>query len=65
MTGNYTFPATGLGPNGFGGLSSIRLFVGDQPTGVPETGSTVMFLGVGLLGIAMAKSLITRKAVGG
>ena len=28
MTGNFLFPANGLGPNGFGGISSVRLFGG-------------------------------------
>jgi hypothetical protein len=63
MTGNFTFPADGSGPNGFGGLSSIRLFAGTPPGTTPESGTTVLLLGVGLLGIGLTRTLITHKAV--
>ena len=63
MTGNFTLPADGSGPNGFGGLSSIRLFAGTAPGTTPESGATVLLLGVGLLGIGLTRTLITRKAV--
>jgi hypothetical protein len=44
MTGNYTFSANGLGPNGLGGFSSIRLFsVGGAS--VPEGGTTAVLFG--------------------
>ena len=57
MTGNYTFPANGLGPNGFGGLSSIRLFVGSN-TPVPEGGATVMLMGIALTGVALLRRFV-------
>jgi hypothetical protein len=57
MTGNFDFPNDGLGPNGFGGLSSIRLFVGDS-TSVPEGGATLMLIGIGLVGIVLLRRLV-------
>ena len=57
MTGNYTFPANGLGPNGFGGLSSIRLFVGSN-TSVPEGGTSVMLMGIALTGVALLRRFV-------
>ncbi len=54
MTGNFTFSATGLGPNGRGGFSSIRLFSANGFS-VPESGTTVMLLSVVLLGIFGAR----------
>jgi hypothetical protein len=60
MTGNYTFAGTGSGPNGLGGLSSIRLFGGDGSTNVPDGGSMVALLGAGLLGVGVARRLVKR-----
>jgi hypothetical protein len=47
-----TFPQSGSGPNGFGGISSVDLF--QSIPGVPDGGLTVMLLGaaLGALGIA-------------
>jgi hypothetical protein len=47
-----TFPQSGSGPNGFGGISSVDLFA--CVPGVPDGGVTVMLLGaaLGALGIA-------------
>jgi hypothetical protein len=50
MTGNFTFAANGLGQNGFGGFSSIRLFSGNGAS-VPEGGATAMLLGVSFLAL--------------
>lgn len=58
MTGNYAFPTNGLGPNGFGGLSSIRLFVGG-PTTVPDGGTTVMLMGIALAGVALLRRFVS------
>jgi hypothetical protein len=57
MTGNYTFAGTGSGPNGFGGLSSIRLF---GSTSVPDGGSMVTLLGAALLCLGAARCIIKR-----
>jgi hypothetical protein len=62
MTGNFLFPALGLGPNGFGGLSSIRLFGGGGGQQVPEGGATVMLLGVALCGLVFARRLMLNRA---
>ena len=59
MTGNYTFAGTGSGPNGFGGLSSIRLFAGGS-TRVPDGGATVALLGSALLGLGVLRRCIKR-----
>ena len=57
MTGNYTFPANGLGPNGNGGISSIRLFVGSN-TSVPDGGTSVMLMGIALTGVALLRRFV-------
>ncbi|MEO5718872.1 MAG: VPDSG-CTERM sorting domain-containing protein [Chthoniobacterales bacterium] len=59
MTGNYTFPDMGLGPNGVGHLSTLRLF-GSAPQSVPDTGSTIALLGISLSGLAYARRFIKR-----
>lgn len=59
MTGLFTFPANGSEPNGFGGLSSIRLFVG-APATVPDGGTTVALLGIALSGVGIARRYIKR-----
>ena len=57
MTGNFSFPSIGLGPNGLGGFSSIRLFsIGGGPAPVPEGGTTML-----LLGFASASLIGTRR----
>jgi hypothetical protein len=59
MTGNYTFAGDGSGPNGFGGLSSIRLFTGSG-NAVPDGGATVALLGTALFGLGAARRFIKR-----
>jgi hypothetical protein len=52
----FTFPANGSGPNGFGGFSSLTLFAGPGvgvPLGVPDGGSTVLLLGFVLSGLGL------------
>ncbi len=48
MTGDFTFASTGSGPNGFGGISSIRLFA-DGAMATNERGATVAMLGLALI----------------
>jgi hypothetical protein len=60
MTGNFLFPANGLGPNGFGGISSIRLF-GGSPTSVPDGGTSAMLLGVALVSLAGIQRFTKRQ----
>lgn len=60
MTGNYTFAGTGSGPNGFGGLSSIRLFGSNGSSSVPDGGATVALLGSALLGLGAMRRFIKR-----
>ncbi len=57
MTGNFTFAANGLGQNGFGGFSSIRLFSGNGAS-VPEGGATALLLGVAALGLATTRRFV-------
>jgi hypothetical protein len=52
-----TFPQTGQGPNGFGGISSVDLFQ-CTPTGVPDGGITVMLLGAALGALGIARRFI-------
>ena len=49
---SFTFPANGLGPNGFGGFSSIVLYDGIP---VPDGGTTVLLLGTVLSGLALVR----------
>jgi VPDSG-CTERM motif len=57
MTGDFTFANLGSGPNGFGGISSVRLFTSDGATSVPDGGATVMLLEIALGGLALVKRL--------
>ena len=58
--GNFTFPANGTGPNGFGGFSGGTLFnsnasPGNVPgaaPGVPDGGSTAVLAAIGLMAVA-------------
>ena len=52
-----TFPQSGSGPNGFGGISSVDLFQ-CIPTGVPDGGITVMLLGAALGALGIARRFI-------
>jgi hypothetical protein len=53
-----TFPQTGSGPNGFGGISSVDLF--KCVTGVPDSGATVMLLGGALTGLGLLRRYLKR-----
>ena len=57
MTGSYTFSALGLGPNGLGGFSSIRLFSANG-VAVPESGETAMLLGIAAVGLVTSRRLV-------
>ena len=47
-----TFPQSGSGPNGFGGISSVDLF---KCAAVPDSGATAMLLGSALAGLALVR----------
>lgn len=49
--GLLTLPTKGLGPNGFGGLSSVRLYRADRPVTVPDSGGSLLLLGASLAGV--------------
>ena len=51
-----TFPQSGSGPNGFGGISSVDLFA--CTPGVPDGGATVMLLGAALGALGIARRFI-------
>ena len=53
-----TFPQSGSGPNGFGGISSVDLF---KCIAVPDSGATAMLLGGALAGLALARRYIKVK----
>ena len=48
-----TFPQSGSGPNGFGGISSVDLFA--SIPGVPDGGATVMLLGAALSALGIVR----------
>jgi hypothetical protein len=48
-----TFPQSGSGPNGFGGISRVDLFA--STPGVPDGGATVMLLGAALTGLGLVR----------
>jgi len=52
-----TFPQTGSGPNGFGGISRVDLFGG---TRIPDGGATVMLLGGTLAGLGLLRRYLRR-----
>jgi hypothetical protein len=52
-----TFPQTGSGPNGFGGISRVDLFGG---TRVPDGGATVMLLGGTLAGLGLLRRYLRQ-----
>ncbi len=52
VIGLITLPKDGLGPNGFGGLSSVRLYGAEPRVTVPDTGATLLLVGASLAGIA-------------
>jgi VPDSG-CTERM motif len=53
-----TFPQSGSGPNGFGGISSVDLF---KCAAVPDSGATAMLLGGALAGLALVRRFIKVK----
>ena len=60
MTGDFSFANMGSGPNGFGGISSIRLF-GDGTQSVPDHGATVALLGGALLILELLRRSLVDK----
>ena len=58
--GFVTFPATGSGPNGKGGISSIDLFKCEGDHDVPDRGATVMLLGSALTGLGLVQRYLKR-----
>ena len=61
MTGDYAFAPKGSGPNGFGGISSIRLF-GNGSTSVPDHAATVTLLGAALVLLETLRRLLDGRA---
>lgn len=59
---SFLFPATGLGPNGNGGFSTLTLFTSTNgaPRGVPDGGMTVMLLGAALAGLGTMRRFMKR-----
>ena len=60
MTGDFTFASNGSGPNGFGGISSIRLF-SNGSTAVPDGGQTVVLLGGALVAVGVLRRPACRQ----
>ena len=58
--GFVTFPQSGSGPNGFGGISSLDLFKCEGDHNVPDSGATVMLLGSALTGLGLARRYLKR-----
>ena len=53
-----TFPQTGSGPNGFGGISRVDLF---PCVPVPDSGTTAILLGGALAGLGLARRYVKRQ----
>jgi hypothetical protein len=53
---SFAVPATGSGPNRFGGLSFARLY--DHVPPVPDQGMTVALLGMGISGLAFIRRFV-------
>lgn len=58
MTGLFTPPADGLGPNGYGGLSTVYAW---GMTSVPEGGMTLILFGIGMGGVFLAQKRWNRS----
>lgn len=58
-SGLFSFPSNGLGPNGFGGFSSVDLFKG-APSQVPDGGTTVMLFGTALSSLGLVRRYLKR-----
>jgi hypothetical protein len=58
LTGNFVFPSVGLGPNGVGGFSSIRLFSVGGVTPVSENSVTMLLLGMVAVGLLATRRFI-------
>jgi hypothetical protein len=57
MTGNFTFAANGLGTNGNGGFSSLRLFglVNGNGSSVPDGGTTAVLFAIAVGGLLVVQ----------
>jgi len=53
-----TFPQSGSGPNGFGGISSVDLF--KCVPAVPDSGTSAVLLGTALTGLALGRRYLKR-----
>lgn len=67
LNGTYEFAQDGPGPNGFGGISSLRIWAAPRdvvvdPHDVPDGGTTLVSLGSALLGLGFMRRLISSKA---
>ena len=58
--GSVTFPQSGSGPNGFGGISSVDLFKCEGDHNVPDTGATAMLLGSALTSLGLVRRYLKR-----
>lgn len=68
LNGIYQFAQDGPGPNGLGGISSVRIWGTNTPGGpdprgfdVPDGGTTLASLGFALLGLGSMRRLIGSK----
>lgn len=57
---SFSVPATGSGPNGFGGISFVRLYGSSDGETVPDGGSAAMLLGTGLAGLAFLRRALMK-----
>ena len=53
-----TFPQSGSGPNGFGGISRVDLFA--CVPAVPDSGTSAILLGTALTGLALGRRYLKR-----
>ena len=64
LSGSYSFPANGLGPNALGGISSVRIWNTTAPTPknqkVPDGGTTIAALGLAMLGLGITRKMVVR-----
>ena len=60
--GRVQLRGNGTGPNGFGGISSIRLF-GDGSNSVPDQGATVALLGAATLLLEILRRLSVGEPI--
>lgn len=62
FSGSYSFPQNGIGTNGKGGISSVRIWETTSNKRVPDGGSTVAALGFALFGLGITRKLIGSRA---